>query len=147
MKTRMGIISILLFPFLLTFCSKNPEVEDVTVEEEEVVEVTGADTVEPAVEEPVTEETTPPPPPPTGTETYGYRVQVGAFKNRSGADMQAARARTAFPGHQVYTVFIEDWNKVWVGDFLTRKEAEIVRDEANTRGFPGSFLVETTINR
>ena len=142
MKIRMGIMMFLLFPFLLTSCSKSPKVEDVTVEEEEVVEVTDAES-----EEPVVEETTTPPPPATGSETIGFRVQVGAFLNRSGADMQAAKARSAFPGHQVYTQYIENWNKVWVGDFLTRSEAEVVRDQANTRGFPGSFLVETTINR
>jgi cell division protein FtsN len=145
MKTRMGILVVLIFSFLLASCSKEPKIEDIT--EEEVEEVTYEEIEEEPVmtEEPVMEEVTPPPT--TGTEMYGYRVQVGAFKNMSGAEMQAAKARSAFPQFEVYNMYIEDWNKVWIGDFLTRSEAESVRDQAIARGFPGSFLVETTINR
>jgi cell division protein FtsN len=135
---------ILIFSFLLASCSKEPKIENIT--EEEVEEISYEEIEEEPVmtEEPAMEEVEPPP---TGTEMYGYRVQVGAFKNRSGAEMQAAKARSAFPEFEVYNMYIDDWNKVWIGDFLTRSEAESVRDQSIARGFPGSFLVESTINR
>ncbi len=144
MKIRTDFLILLSLSFLLASCSKGPKVEDVTMEEVEEVSLEEFEEEPFEMEEPVMEE---PPPPTTGTETLGYRVQVGAFRNRSGAEMQAAKARTAFPQHQVYTPYIDDWNKIRVGDFLTRRDAEIVRDQAIAQGFPGSFLVETYISR
>ena len=145
MKTRIGILVVIVFSFLLASCSKEPKVDDMQMEE--VSEISYDDVEEPELIEEPFEEMEEVPPLATGTEMYGYRVQVGAFRNRSGAEMQAAKARASFPQHEIYNTYIEDWNKVWVGDFLTRRDAETVRDQALARGFPGSFLVETTINR
>lgn len=147
MKTRIGFLFVLILPFLLASCSKQPKVNDITVEEVEEVTMEDLEEVDPFVTEEPMEELPPLVTPTTGMGVFGFRVQVGAFLNQSGADMQAAKARTAFTEHQIYTVYIEPYHKVRVGDFLTRRDAEAVRDQANARGFPGSFLVETTISR
>lgn len=116
------------------------------VEEEEIV------TPAPVIEEepympPVITETPPPPTPPTPppSQILGFRVQIFASSTEGNANRIAGDARPSFD-ETIYVEHIAPYYKVRVGDFLTRGEADMVKNKAQQIGFRGAFVVETMIS-
>ena len=76
------------------------------------------------------------------TNAVIYRVQVGAFKNKSNADAYAKKADNAgFKGAFV-TQGSNGLYKVQVGAFSNKANAEAYADKAEKAGFKGAFIVE-----
>lgn len=74
----------------------------------------------------------------TGTDTPSasdtlYRVQVGAFRNRSNADRQLAKVKAA--GYDTYLVQIGGLYKVQVGAFRKKENADRLLKELKGKGF------------
>jgi cell division septation protein DedD len=131
------LVALFMVAAMAVSCAKKPPVTEPTEElpvlvEEEIVE-----------EEPVVEEEEPeiPEVPP---ETYGYRVQIGAFLSQQNAEMFAGAARGRFT-EEVYVQYIEPYHKVRVGDLLSRGDAEMLKAKALQLGYPGSFIVESMV--
>ena len=139
-KHLVLLIIFVIGALMVTSCAKKPEVAEPTeelpvlVEEEPLEEFPESLVVE---EEPFPEPVVP-------VETYGYRVQIGAFMSESNAELFAAGARTKFI-EKVYVEQIPPWYKVRVGNLLSREEAEMLRGQAIQLGYPGSWIVETMI--
>jgi cell division septation protein DedD len=133
------LIALLMVAAMVVSCAKKPPVTEPTEElpvlvEEEIVEE------EPVIEEPIVEPEIPEVPP----ETYGYRVQIGAFLSQQNAEMFAGAARGRFT-ENVYVQYIEPYHKVRVGDLLSRGDAEMLKAKALQLGYPGSFIVESMV--
>ena len=67
-----------------------------------------------------------------------YRVQIGAFGNRSNADERAAALRAA--GFTPYVVREGSLFKVRTGAFRERREAEALAQELRAKGFPVTIV-------
>ncbi len=138
-KHLVLLIIFVIGALMVTSCGKKPEVGEPTeelpvlVEEEPVEEFPEELVVEEEIEVPI-----------VPVETYGYRVQIGAFMSQSNAELFAAAARTNLTGN-VYVEQIPPWHKVRVGDLLSREEAEMLRAKVLQLGYPGSFIVETMV--
>jgi len=74
----------------------------------------------------------------------GFRVQIGAFRNKEGAETLASEARTRFT-EKVYVEYIYPFYKVRVGDCATRSEAEILKQKAISLGYLDAFITPTQI--
>ena len=140
MRHLVVLVALVMVAAMMVSCAKKPPVTEPTEElpvlvEEEVVEE------EPIMEEEPVEEPEVPEVPP---ETYGYRVQIGAFLSQQNAEMFAGAARGRFT-EQVYVQFIEPYHKVRVGDLLSRGDAEMLKAKALQLGYPGSFIVESMV--
>jgi cell division septation protein DedD len=134
------LVALIMVAAMMVSCAKKPPVTEPTEElpvlvEEETVEE------EPVMEEEPVEEPEIPEIPP---ETYGYRVQIGAFLSQQNAEMFAAAARGRFT-ENVYVQFIEPYHKVRIGDLLSRGDAEMLKAKALQLGYPGSFIVESMV--
>lgn len=104
----------------ITF-TEEPE-EDISVFEEEQVETI---TTEP-------------------TTRLGFRIQIGAYRNKALAQKEAEKARMIL-NKKVYVDYIMPYNKLRVGNFLTRSDAVSYRVQVLNKGYKGAFIVETTI--
>lgn len=104
----------------ITF-TEEPE-KDISIFEEEKVEVI---TTEP-------------------TTRLGFRIQIGAYKNKALAQKEAERARMIL-NKKVYVDYIMPYNKLRLGNFLTRSDAVSYRVQVLNKGYKGAFIVETTI--
>jgi N-acetylmuramoyl-L-alanine amidase len=62
-----------------------------------------------------------------------YRVQIGAFGNRSNADERAAALRAA--GYTPYVVREGNLFKVRTGEFRERRDAEALAGQLRAKGF------------
>ena len=141
-KHLVLLIIFVIGALMVTSCAKKPEVGEPTEELPVLVE---EELVEEFPESFVVEEVPPEIEAPTvPAETYGYRVQIGAFMSQSNAELFAAAARTNLTGN-VYVEQIPPWHKVRVGDLLSREEAEMLRAKVLQLGYPGSFIVETMV--
>jgi len=131
------LVALVMVAAMAVSCAKKPPVTEPTEELPVLVE---EETVE---EEPVVIEEEPEVPeiPP---ETYGYRVQIGAFLSQQNAEMFAAAARGRFT-EKVYVQYIEPYHKVRIGDLLSRGDAEMLKAKALQLGYPGSFIVESMV--
>lgn len=142
-KHLVLLIIFVIGALMVTSCAKKPEVGEPTeelpvlVEEEPVEEFPESLVVEEVLPEEIEAPTVP-------RETYGYRVQIGAFMSQSNAELFAAAARTNLTGN-VYVEQIPPWHKVRVGDLLSREEAEMLKAKVLQLGYPGSFIVETMV--
>ncbi|TET81577.1 SPOR domain-containing protein [candidate division TA06 bacterium] len=141
-KHLVLLIIFVIGALMVTSCAKKPEVGEPTEElpvlvEEEPVEEFPESLVVEEVPQEIEAPTVP-------VETYGYRVQIGAFMSQSNAELFAAAARTNLTGN-VYVEQIPPWHKVRVGDLLSREEAEMLRAQVLQLGYPGSFIVETMV--
>lgn|GEM_PF-419981 len=89
---------------------------------------------------------TPPPPPatPPPATLLGFRVQIFASSTQDNASRIAGDARPSFD-ETVYIEHIAPYYKVRIGDFLTRGEADVLKNKAIQLGFRGAFVVETMI--
>jgi cell division protein FtsN len=74
----------------------------------------------------------------------GYRIQVGAFKNKTAAEQEANRARLTLD-KEVYIDYIIPYYKLRVGNFLSKSDAVSQLNQVLNKGFKGAFIVETTI--
>jgi hypothetical protein len=72
--------------------------------------------------------------------TYGYAVQLAAFALNKNVDMDAYNRKMGSYG-QTYIVNEKGRNKVRVGLFATREEAESVQRKARGMGYNGAFIV------
>jgi cell division septation protein DedD len=131
-------------------CAKQAKVAAPTEEVPVAVEEEGGDTtLEVSLPESLVVTETPPIVTPSPAivpaQTYGYRVQIGAFSSQSNAEMFASAARSRF-SERVYVEFVSPYNKVRVGDLLSREEAEGLKARALQMGYPGSFIVETMVS-
>ena len=104
----------------ITF-TEEPE-KDISIFEEEKVEVI---TTEP-------------------TTRLGFRIQIGAYNNKALAQKEAEKARMIL-NKKVYVDYIMPYNKLRVGNFLTRSDAVSYRVQVLNKGYKGAFIVETTI--
>lgn len=137
-KHLVLLIIFVIGALMVTSCAKKPEVGEPTEELPVLVE---EEPMEEFPESLVVEEIEAPTVP---VETYGYRVQIGAFMSQSNAELFAAAARANLTGN-VYVEQIPPWHKVRVGDLLSREEAEMLRAKVLQLGYPGSFIVETMV--
>ena len=137
MRHLVVLVALVMVAAMAVSCAKKPPVTEPTEELPVLVE---EETVE---EEPVVIEEEPEVPeiPP---ETYGYRVQIGAFLSQQNAEMFAAAARGRFT-EKVYVQYIEPYHKVRIGDLLSRGDAEMLKAKALQLGYPGSFIVESMV--
>jgi hypothetical protein len=105
----------------------------------------------PIVEEepyiPPTVTSMPPPPPatPPPASLLGFRVQIFASSTQDNASRIASDARPSFD-EEVYVEHVAPYYKVRIGDFLTRSEADVLKNKAIQLGFRGAFVVETMIS-
>jgi cell division septation protein DedD len=74
------------------------------------------------------------------TNSFEYRVQIGIFEDRKSADKcrEEALSKVAM---NVYIEFEAPFYRVRVGDFKTRKEAEMNVKVMQDYGFKGAFWV------
>ncbi len=81
-------------------------------------------------------------------EGRGFRVQLLATKSIETAALTQQEAKDIFNSmkHTVYLVFEAPLHKVRVGDFLSRNDAEDVRDTAKDYGYHEAFIVPSKIN-
>jgi cell division protein FtsN len=116
-------------------------VEAQTVEELPAVE---GDKIPPSVVAPVDPSVSAPVESRPAQGERGFRVQIGASTDRSGAEEMAriARTRTQEP---VYVSLENPYYKVRVGDFTDRGEALQHRDRLRANGYPEAWVVTTTI--
>jgi len=143
-KHLVLLVIFVVAALIVTSCGKKPGVAEPTEElpvlmEEEPLEEF-PETL-PVEEEIIPEEIEVPVVP---VETYGYRVQIGAFMSESNAELFAAAARTKVT-QKVYVEQVPPWYKVRVGDMLSREEAEMLRDQVRQLGYPDSWIVETMV--
>ncbi|MFQ5907100.1 MAG: SPOR domain-containing protein [bacterium] len=146
LKHLLVLVALVIAASMVVSCAKQPKVSEPTEElpfvaEEEAEEEVQEEAIEEEAVEEVTEEEVEAVPP---AETYGYRVQIGAFMSQSNADLFAAAARQKFT-ENVYVEYIAPYHKVRVGDLLSREEAEALKAKALQLGYPGSFIVETMV--
>ncbi len=106
----------------IIFTEEQEPEEDISVFEEEQVE---AITTEP-------------------TTRLGFRIQIGAYRNKALAQKEAEKARMLL-NKKVYVDYIIPYNKLRVGNFLTRSDAVSYRVQVLNKGYKGAFIVETTI--
>lgn len=88
---------------------------------------------------------TPPPPSPAPTTILGFRIQLFASSTEKNASRVADDTRASFT-QNVYIQHIPPYYKVRVGDFLTKEEAQVVKQQAMQMGYRGAFIVETMIS-
>jgi cell division septation protein DedD len=136
-KHLVVLVAVVFLAVMVSSCAKKPPVTEPTEELPVLVE---EEPVEEPVEEPIEEPVIPPAP----AETYGYRVQIGAFVSQQNAEMFAAAARSRFT-ETVYVQYVEPYYKVRVGDLLSRGDAEMLKAKVLQLGYPGSFIVESMI--
>lgn len=152
MKYFVVVLSIIL---LLPFgCAKRQEVsqepawedeilfEEITEDTTEISDITFTEEPEKDIsifeEEKVEAITTEP------TTGLGFRIQIGAYKNEALAQKEAEKARMIL-NKKVYVDYIMPYNKLRVGNFLTRSDAVSYRVQVLNKGYKGAFIVETTI--
>jgi hypothetical protein len=77
-------------------------------------------------------------------QVSGYRVQL--LSTRDGSEARAVRneALLAFE-ENVYLSFDDPYYKIRVGDCLSRYDADILQEKANTKGFTQAWVVRTNI--
>lgn len=80
-------------------------------------------------------------------ETDGFRVQLFATRSIETATVGQQKAEQLFGArHQkVYLIFETPFYKLRIGDLLSRKEAEQLRDEAKTYGYDQAFIVRSKV--
>lgn len=88
---------------------------------------------------------TPPPPSPAPATILGFRIQLFASSTEKNASRVADDTRASFT-QNVYIQHIPPYYKVRVGDFLTKEEAQVVKQQAMQMGYRGAFIVETMIS-
>ncbi len=88
---------------------------------------------------------TPPPPSPAPATILGFRIQLFASSTEKNASRVADDTRASFT-QNVYIQHIPPYYKVRVGDFLTKEEAQVVKQQAMQMGYRSAFIVETMIS-
>lgn len=88
---------------------------------------------------------TPPPPSPAPATILGFRIQLFASSTEKNASRVADDTRASFK-QNVYIQHVPPYYKVRVGDFLTKEEALVVKQQAMQMGYRGAFIVETMIS-
>ncbi len=80
-------------------------------------------------------------------ETDGFRVQLLATRNLETATIEQERAENQFKrmGHKIYLIFETPFYKLRVGDLLTRKQAEELREKAKQYGYDQAFIVRSKV--
>lgn len=82
---------------------------------------------------------------PTATEeVFGYRVQIGAFGEKSNAQALQTSAMDKFD-EPVYIILSEPFWCVRMGDFRTIMEAKTAKKEAIANGFTEARVVEDKV--
>ena len=146
------VLLSLFFLLLISDCAKRQTVgEELTTEEilfeeiqEDTTEISDISFTEeleeetPIFEEEIMVETKEP------KKMLGYRIQIGAFKNRTAAEQEANRARLILD-KEVYIDYIIPYYKLRVGNFLSKSDAVSQLNQVLNKGFKGAFIVETTI--
>jgi cell division septation protein DedD len=75
----------------------------------------------------------------------GYRVQLFASENEENANEARKKAVFKF-NEQVYLDFQGAYYRLYVGDFIERKDAERLADDAQLKGFEGAWVVPARVN-
>lgn len=88
---------------------------------------------------------TPPPPSPAPATILGFRIQLFASSTEKNASRVADDTKASFT-QNVYIQHVPPYYKVRVGDFLTKEEALVVKQQAMQMGYRGAFIVETMIS-
>jgi cell division protein FtsN len=146
------VLLSLFFLLLFSGCAKRQTVSDELTTEEILFEEIQEDTTEiadisfteeseeetPIFEEEIIQETKEP------KKMLGYRIQIGAFKNKTAAEQEANRARLILD-KEVYIDYIIPYYKLRVGNFLSKSDAVSNLNQVLNKGFKGAFIVETTI--
>ena len=75
----------------------------------------------------------------------GYRVQLFASETEQNANEAKKRAIFKFD-ERVYLIFQGAYYRLYVGDFVDRKDAEKLALEAQRKGFDGAWVVPARVN-
>ncbi|HEM48747.1 MAG TPA: SPOR domain-containing protein [Caldithrix sp.] len=80
-------------------------------------------------------------------EVEGYRVQILATQGIEAATLQQQKAVDRFSdnGYKVYLIYEAPLYRLRIGDAITRKEAELIRDLAKERGYDEAFIVRSKV--
>lgn len=97
----------------------------------------------PVVKEPIPPPTEEPTQPMTKTGIIMWSVQLGAFKNESGAVQLVNEIKGKF-NQPVYKDYdpVSGFYKVTLGSFQTREQASSFKAEVLSKGYPDAFTVE-----
>ncbi|MBN1780990.1 SPOR domain-containing protein [bacterium] len=75
----------------------------------------------------------------------GFRVQLFASESEQNANEAKRKAIFKFE-EQVYLDFQGAFYRLYVGDFIDKKDAESLAKEAQRTGFPGAWVVPARVN-
>ena len=75
----------------------------------------------------------------------GYRVQLFASETEQNANEAKKRAIFKFD-ERVYLIFQGAYYRLYIGDFIDRKDAERLALEAQRKGFEGAWVVPARVN-
>ena len=80
-------------------------------------------------------------------EVKGYRVQILATQGIEAATLQQQKAVDRFSdhGYKVYLIYEAPLYRLRIGDAITRKDADIIRDLAKERGYDEAFIVRSKV--
>lgn len=156
-KSYIKIIIILNYPLFITLCllfygcatQKPPPFRESTSEKPKPVEVYEPDTgsIDTTKKGPVTAKLQPETTFQKQEQTIlGFRVQVFATASKAKADEEAMEARAKL-AEKAYVEFIPPLYKVRVGNCLTQKDAQDLKQRAIDKGYKTAFIVETRIEK
>ncbi|MEJ2543652.1 MAG: SPOR domain-containing protein [Calditrichaceae bacterium] len=80
-------------------------------------------------------------------ELEGFRVQILATQGLESATLQQQKAVDRFSdhGYKVYLIYEAPLYRLRIGDAVTRKDAELIRDIAKERGYDEAFIVRSKV--
>lgn len=74
----------------------------------------------------------------------GYRVQIFVSSDQVGAQRTMNEAEAFFPG-EVYLQYDAPYHKVRVGNCLTRREAELLKEQVARHGYRDAWIVQSPV--
>jgi hypothetical protein len=77
-------------------------------------------------------------------QLQGYRVQIFVSSNLESAQRIVAEAETIFP-QEVYLQYDAPYYKVRIGNCLTRREGDLLQENAIRRGYRDAWVVRSLV--
>lgn len=83
----------------------------------------------------------------TTREAEGFRVQIIATRSIEAATVAQQKALDQFTdlNYKVYLIYEAPLYRIRIGDALTRREADQIRDVAKQRGYDEAFIVRSKV--
>jgi len=77
-------------------------------------------------------------------QVQGYRIQIFVSSNLESAQRIMAEAEEIFP-HEVYLQYDAPYYKIRVGNCLTRREGDLLREKAVRHGYRDAWVVRSLV--